>query len=136
MFTFIFIFLRHSILPSVKFEELFSLKYILLINYVKILIDILVINTLERLTIVHAERGRPAIKDDERFQNRLVRDLKISIQNSVQGKNCWQIFDRFRTDPKFKNYIFYRNKDTWFNLRFNLLVQFAVRHCLHSDIQI
>ena len=66
----------------------------------------------------HAERSRPAIKDDERFQNRLVRDVKISMLNSV-GKNCWQILDRSRTD--FTMISFYRNKDTWFNLWFNIV---------------
>ena len=34
---------------------------------------------------VHADRGRPTLKDDDRFQNGLVRDLKIRILNK-----CWQ----------------------------------------------
>ena len=38
----------------------------------KILIGILIINTLAMLTIAHADRGRPTLKDaDERFQNGL-----------------------------------------------------------------
>ena len=37
------------------------------------------------LTTAHANRGRPTPKDDERFQNGLVRDLNIRILNK-----CWQ----------------------------------------------
>ena len=37
------------------------------------------------LTIVHADRGRLKLKDDDRFQNGLVRDLKVRIL-----KKCWQ----------------------------------------------
>ena len=85
----------------------------------KILIDVLDINTLTRLTIVHADRCRPTLKDDERFQNGLVRDLKIRVMNGV-GNNCRPNLNRSRTDPKFHNDIFYRNKDTWFNLGFNI----------------
>ena len=40
------------------------------------LASILVINTLTMLTIAYADRGRPTLKDDERFRNGLVRDLK------------------------------------------------------------
>ena len=105
------------LLPSVEFEELFTVKYILLISYVKILIGILVINTLTSLTIVHADRGRPTLKDDERFQKGLLRDLKIRLLNSV-GKNCRQNLNRSCPNKKFHNDIFYRNKDTWFKLGF------------------
>ena len=85
----------------------------------KIFIDVLDINTITWLTIVHADRCRPTLKDDERFQSRLVRDLKIRVLTSV-GKNCRPNLNRSRTDTKFHNDIFYRNKDTCFNLGFNI----------------
>ena len=47
----------------------------------EILIGILVINMLTMLTIAHADRGRPTLKDDQRFQNGLVPNLKIRILN-------------------------------------------------------
>ena len=34
------------------------------------------------LTNTHADRGRPTLKDDERFRNGLVRDLKETIVNT------------------------------------------------------
>ena len=63
-------------LPSVEFEELFTLKYILLISYVA--------GKNRDWYFGHkcahkADRGRPTLNDDERFQNGLVRDLKIRI---------------------------------------------------------
>ena len=39
------------------------------------LASIVVFYTLTMLTIAHADRGRPTLKDDERFRNGLVRDL-------------------------------------------------------------
>ena len=41
------------------------------------LASMLVINTLTLLTIAHADRVRPTLKDGERFRNGLVRDLEI-----------------------------------------------------------
>ena len=79
------------LLPSVKFEELFSLKYILLISYVKILIDILVINTLTWLTIVHADRGimttnntKSGREADIREEKQLTRILVVCIVENVR----------------------------------------------------
>ena len=43
------------------------------------------LSVLTMLTIAHADRVRPTLKDDERFQNGLVRVLKIRIMNT-----CWQ----------------------------------------------
>ena len=45
------------------------------------LASILIINTLTELTIAHADRGRPTLKDDERFRNVSVRDSKIRTLN-------------------------------------------------------
>ena len=39
------------------------------------LASIVVLYTLTMFTIAHADRGRPTLKDDERFRNGLVRDL-------------------------------------------------------------
>ena len=72
----------------------------------KILIDVSDINTITRLTIVHADRCRPTLKDVERFQNGLVRDHEIRVLTSV-GKNCRPNLNRSRTDTKFHNDIFY-----------------------------
>ena len=36
---------------------------------------VLMVNTLTMLTIAHADRGKPTLKDDERFRNGLVSDL-------------------------------------------------------------
>ena len=47
------------------------------------LASILVINTLTMLTIAFADRGRPTLKDDERFGNGLVRDLKTIKPNML-----------------------------------------------------
>ena len=48
----------------------------------KILIGILVINTLTILTIAHADRGKPTLKDDERpFRYGLFRDLKMNANS-------------------------------------------------------
>ena len=47
----------------------------------KTLIGILVINTLTMLTIAHADRGKPTLKDDERpFRYGLFRDLKMNAK--------------------------------------------------------
>ena len=47
----------------------------------KTLIGILVINTLIMLTIAHADRGKPTLKDDERpFRYGLFRDLKMNAK--------------------------------------------------------
>ena len=75
------------------------------------IVGILVINTLTRLTIVHGDRGTPALKDEERLQNGLVRDLKIRVLNSV-GENCRQSLYRFRTAqiPHFTTIYFIETK--------------------------
>ena len=44
----------------------------------------LVINTLTMLTTAHANRGRPTLKDDERFRNGLVRDLKMNANMNAK----------------------------------------------------
>ena len=49
----------------------------LLISIKMWLASILIINTLTLLTIAHADRGRPTLKDDERFRNGYFHDLKI-----------------------------------------------------------
>ena len=36
------------------------------------------------LTIAHADRGRPTLKDDERFRNGLVRDLKMNANMNAK----------------------------------------------------
>ena len=41
------------------------------------LTTVLIVNMLTMLTTAHADRGRPTLKDDESFQNGLVRDLKF-----------------------------------------------------------
>ena len=43
--------------------------------------SILIMNTLTLLTIAHADRGKPTLKDDERpFRNGLFRDLKVNTK--------------------------------------------------------
>ena len=46
------------------------------------LASIVVLYTLTMLTIAHADRGRPTLKDDERFRNGLVRDLNEFTMNA------------------------------------------------------
>lgn len=42
------------------------------------LVSVLVINTLAMLTIAYADRGEPTLKDDERFQNCSILNLKMN----------------------------------------------------------
>ena len=52
----------------------------------KTLIGILVINTLTMLTIAHADRGKPTLKDDERpFRYGLFRDLKMNAKMNAKS---------------------------------------------------
>ena len=61
-------------MPLVEFEELLSVAMWL----GKTLIGFLVINALTMLTIGHADRGKPTLKNDERpFGYGLFRDLKM-----------------------------------------------------------
>ena len=83
------------------------------------------------LIIVHADRSRPTLKDDERFQNGLVRDLKIRILNSV-GKNCRQCLNPHRS----QNFTMIYFIETKIRDSTSCSTQFVVRHCLHLDIQI
>ena len=53
----------------------------------KILIGILVINTLTMVTIVHADRGRPTLKDDER--RAIPKRVSPRSQNTYT-EQCWQ----------------------------------------------
>ena len=46
------------------------------------LASIVVLYTLTMLTIAHADRGRPTLKDDEWFRNGLVRDLNEFTMNA------------------------------------------------------
>ena len=45
------------------------------------LATVLILNTLIMVAIAHADRGTSTLKDDERFRNGLVRDLKMIIPN-------------------------------------------------------
>ena len=42
--------------------------------------SILILYTLTMLTIAHADRSRPTLKDDERFRNGLVCDLEMKLK--------------------------------------------------------
>ena len=44
------------------------------------LANILILYTLTMLTIAHADRSRPTLKDDERFRNVLVYDLEMKLK--------------------------------------------------------
>ena len=55
------------------------------------LASILVINTLTMLTIAHADRGRPTLKDDERFRNELVRDLDNRTLMCTRSNLCFLV---------------------------------------------
>ena len=68
-------------MPLVEFDELLSVVMWL----GKTLIGILVINTLTMLTIAHADRGKPTLKDDERpFRCGLFRDLKMNAKMNAK----------------------------------------------------
>ena len=52
----------------------------------KTLIGIFVINTLTMLTIAHADRGKPTLKDDERpFRYGLFCDLKMNAKMNAKS---------------------------------------------------
>ena len=50
------------------------------------LASILIINTLTMLTIAHADRGRPTLKNDERFRNRM-----DNFQTHSHSLLCWSL---------------------------------------------
>ena len=56
------------------------------------LASILVLYTLTMLTTAHADRGRPTLKDDERFRNGLVRDLNEFTMNAKLFMNAKSIY--------------------------------------------
>ena len=111
----------------------------------------MVINTLTMLTIAHANRGRPTPKDDERFQNRLVRDLNIRILNK-----CWQeLSTEFESAqiPNFTMISFIETKihgstscstysSSQFDIvyisisKFNTLNKALIQYCSHFNINI
>ena len=63
----------------------YLLYYIFAVLSIKMwLASILIINTLTMLTIGHADRGRPTLKDDERFRNGYFHDLKIGTLMRTQ----------------------------------------------------
>ena len=49
------------------------------------------------LTIAHADRGRPTLKDDERFRNGLVRDLNEFTMNTKLPMNAKTIYMNAKT---------------------------------------
>ena len=53
------------------------LSILIMISIKMWLASILIINTLTMLTIAHADRGRPTLKDDERFRNGYFHDNNI-----------------------------------------------------------
>ena len=58
----------------------------------KTLIGILVINTLTMLTIAHADRGKPTLKDDERpFRYGLFRDLKMNAKMILTNNQPYKL---------------------------------------------
>ena len=54
--------------------------------------SILILYTLTMLTISHADRGRPTLKDGERFRNGLVRDLNELTKNVKLLMNAKSIY--------------------------------------------
>ena len=58
----------------------------------KTLVGILVINTLTMLTIAHADRGKPTLKDDERpFRYELFRDLKMNAKMILTNNQPYKL---------------------------------------------
>ena len=55
------------------------------------LASIVVLYTLTMFTIAHADRGRPTLKDDERFRNGLVRDLNENAKTIYMNAKCTKL---------------------------------------------
>ena len=74
------------------------------------------------LTIAHADRGRPTLKDDERFRNGLVRDLNEFTMNAKLSMYAKSIYMNAKS-------IYMNAKRTKLNTNINLKTTLYENFC-------